>query len=270
MNANPDYAAVTRHQRSVWATGDYSVIAPQLMPAAESLVATADVHAGARVLDIACGSGNVALVAARRYAAVTAVDYVDSLLDRARERAKAERTPIEFVLGDAQALPFENASFDRVLSAFGVMFAPDQARAASELARVCKPGGVVGVASWTPEGAIGEFFGITARYAQAPSALPSPLRWGTEIGLRELFGAHVRSPRFRRVRVFEYFRSPEHALEVFRTVFGPVRSAFEALSEPAQQQMAKEFLDHFSANNVASDGTLACSLEYLEAMFEVC
>jgi len=221
------------------------------------------------VLDLACASGNVALVAARRYASVTALDYVESLLERARERAKAERTPIDCVLGDAQELPFEDARFDRVLSAFGVMFAPDQARAASELLRVCNPGGILGLANWTPEGAIGELFRITARYAQAPSDLPSPLGWGTESGLRELFGSRLSAPRFRRLHVVEYFHSPGHALQIFRTLFGPVRTTFEALPEPAQHEMAEEIRHHFSTNSVATNGTLACSLEYLEVIAEV-
>lgn len=268
--ANLDYAAITHKQREVWAAGDFSVVALAIMPAAEALVASADPHAGQRVLDVACGSGNVALVAARRYCEVTGLDYVPSLLERARARAAAEGTPIRFVEGDAQALPFDDDSFDFVLSTFGVMFAPDQERAASELVRVCRPGGTIGLASWTPEGAIGDFFRLVSRYTPPPPAgLKPPVRWGTRAGLAELFGERVTASRAESRIVTEYFHSVDHAVDVFRRFFGPTVRAFEALDEDGRRALAGDMAELFARENRAHDGTLALPLEYLETILTV-
>lgn len=264
--AAPDYAAISKLQRETWGLGDFSVIALSLMPVSDTIVASADPHAGQSVLDVACGSGNTALVAARRYCDVTGIDFVPSLLERARARAGAEGTPIRFIEADAQALPFEDASFDYVFSTFGVMFAPDQARAASELMRVCRPGGTIALANWTPDGAVGRFFQLVARYMPPPPGVPSPLRWGTEDGIHAFFGPRLRSRRLERRIVTEYFRSVDHAVDVFRTYFGPTRRAFSVLDRDAQQRLASDIADLFREDNRATDGTLALPLEYLEAI----
>jgi ubiquinone/menaquinone biosynthesis C-methylase UbiE len=264
----PDFQGITRSQQTAWAAGDYSVIALSLMPAAELLVASADPHAGQRVLDVACGSGNVALVAARRYCQVSGVDYVPSLVERARARAAAEQVEVRFVEGDAQNLPFENAAFDYVFSAFGVMFAPDQDKAAHELARVCRPGGCIALASWIPEGQAGELFRIVSSYAPpAPAGLKPASRWGTERGLRELLGASVSSQRLERRTVVEHFRSVDHGVNVFRSFFGPVERAFARLDAEAQGALASDLAALFRSHNRAGDGTLAMPFEYLEAIF---
>jgi ubiquinone/menaquinone biosynthesis C-methylase UbiE len=265
-----DYPGITKNQQATWAAGDFSVIATVIVPAAEALVASADPHAGKRVLDVACGSGNVAIAAARRFCDVTGLDYVPSLLERGRKRADAEHLKVHFVEGDAQALPFEDGTFDFVLSTFGVMFAPDQARAARELIRVCRPGGTIGLASWTPEGAVGEFFRtVSAHMAAPPEGLQSPLRWGTESGLRELLGNAVTFTKLERRTVTEYFLSPDHAVSIMRDYFGPTHRAFAALEEEGKRALTADLAALFARENRATDGTLAAPLEYLEAILTV-
>jgi ubiquinone/menaquinone biosynthesis C-methylase UbiE len=263
----PDFEGITRSQQTAWAAGDYSVIALSLMPAAEVLVASADPHAGQRVLDVACGSGNVALVAARRYCQVSGVDYVPSLLERARARAAADNVEVRFVEGDAQKLPFEDAAFDYVFSAFGVMFAPDQDKAAHELARVCRPGGSIALASWIPEAQAAELLRIVSNYATAPAGLKPTSRWGTEQGLRELLGASVSSQRLERRTVVEYFRSIDHGVNVFRSFFGPIERTFARLDAEAQRALASDMAALFRSHNRAGDDTLAMPFDYLEAIF---
>jgi ubiquinone/menaquinone biosynthesis C-methylase UbiE len=262
----PDYSSVTDMQQRTWATGDFSVVARSVVPVSEALVAAVDPHAGQRVLDVACGSGNAALTAARRYCDVIGVDYVPALLDRARERAAVEGIDARFELGDAQALPFADGQFDCAISTFGVMFAPDQAKAAHELVRVTRSGAMLGLASWTPDGGIGELFRIVSRFRPAPVALEAPTRWGTEAGLRALFGSSIRSLRTLRRFSTQCYRSIDHAVEVFRTYFGPTRVALQGLDDAGQLAFVRELEAFFGRENRATDGTLVMRLEYLEAL----
>ncbi len=263
-----DYSAITGMTRETWSAGDFSVIARSDMPAAEALVASADPHANARVLDVACGSGNVALVAARRHCVVTGVDFAPGLLERARERARAERLDVRFVDGDCQALPSEDAAFDFVFSSFGVMFAPDQGQAARELARVCRPGGTLALANWSPEGASAEFFRIVAENLPPAPGLEPPTRWGTAAGIHALFGAYAARTRFSRRSVTEYYRSVEHGLDQYRRYFGPIERAFGLLDAQGQQRLSNELAQLFSRENRATDGTLAIPFDYLEVLIE--
>ncbi len=262
----PDYSAITSKQRDTWAMGDFNVIALSIMPVSEGLVASVDPHPGQRVLDVACGSGNTALVAARRYCDVVGVDYVPALLERARQRAAAEGSSIQFDEGDAQALPYEDDAFDVVLSTFGVMFAPDQRKAAAELARVCRPGGVIGLCSWRASGNIGEFFRIVSSYMPPPPGVKSPLAWGDEGSLRELLGGTIRSLRATERTVLEHFRSVDHILSTFRQYFGPTRRAFDSLDEAGRAALARDLTALFTRTNIATDGTLIAPWQYLEAI----
>src|SRR5438309_2131513 len=252
----PDFAAIKARQQQAWATGDYAMIGHNFVLVSERLCHAVDLRAGQQVLDVATGSGNTALAAARRFCDVTGVDFVPALLERARERAAAERLQIAFHEGDAERLPFPDASFDVVLSTFGAMFAPNQEQAAKELLRVCRPGGKIGMANWTPDSLPGEIFRVTARHVPPPPGLKPAMLWGTEERLRELFGdqvASLRSPR--RAFVFRY-RSPEHWLEYFRTYFGPTIRAFAALDGAGQAALARDLLDLARRFNRSEDRTL--------------
>jgi ubiquinone/menaquinone biosynthesis C-methylase UbiE len=261
-----DLRAVTQVQRQVWSKGDFSVIGGVVVLAAENLAEAANVRAGERVLDVACGSGNAAIAAARRtWEPVVGLDYVPELLERGRERAAAERFEIEFVEGDAQELPFEEGSFDVVLSTFGAMFAPDQKRTADELLRVTRPGGRIGMANWTPEGVVGEIFRTVARHAPPPPGVAPPPLWGTEDHLRKLFGGRVSELRAERRLSRQCFRSFDHWLEVFRTWFGPVNMAFERVGPEGEQALAADLRELLERSNV-DDETLVISSEYLEVV----
>ena len=267
--ASPDLAAITLRQRDTWSTGDYHVVALTIVPAAEALVESADPHPRQRVLDVACGSGNVALVAARRYCDVTGVDYAPGLLDRARRRAAAEGTSVDFREADAQHLPFPNDSFDVVLSCFGVMFAPDQERAAAEMLRVCRPGGRIGLSNWTPDGFGGAFFATVSRYNPPPPGLRPASRWGTEAGARELLGHGTSALRLEPRRVVAYYPSVNEAVEMFRQWFGPVRRAFEAQDDPGRRALAADIAALFQSRNRATDGTAALELDYVQVLATV-
>jgi SAM-dependent methyltransferase len=262
----PDFATLTTRQQQTWATGDFNVIAMTIVPVSEALVAAVDPHAGQRVLDIACGSGNTALVAARRFCQVAAMDYVPSLLDRARQRAAAEGLKVDFREADAQALPYADAAFDAVLSTFGVMFAPDQEKAADELVRVCRPGGTIGLAVWLPEGYGLDFVKTVAKYMPPPSGVKPALRWGTTDGLRELLGSRTRNMRLERRILPIHFRSADHALETYRLYFGPVARACQVLDAVGRDAMLAELRDVFEHYNVAHDDTLIIGAEYLQVV----
>ena len=259
-----DYGAITARQQATWATGDLHELARQMLPVSESLVAACDPRAGQRVLDVACGSGNAALVAARRYCDVSGLDFVPSLLDRARQRAAAEGTPIDFQVGDAQALPYPDAHFDVVLSVFGVMFAPDQERAANELLRVCRPGGRIGLCCWIPEGFGGGFCRIVAQYVPPPPGLKPPVRWGTETGLSELLGSGTSSITAQKWVTSQYYRSIDHAMEVYSTYVGPVSRALEMLDEDDQTSLRRTIRGFFETYNRALDSTAVIEGEYLQ------
>ena len=262
----PDFAAVKARQQAAWASGDYAEIGTRLQIVGESLCEAVDLRAGSRVLDVAAGNGNASLAAARRFCRVTACDYVPALLERAGERSRADRLEIELREADAENLPFPDASFDTVLSTFGVMFTPNQERAATELVRVCRPGGTIGLANWTPESFIGQLFKTLGKYLPPPAGVKSPALWGTQVRLAELFAGKVASiDAQRRDYVFRY-RSPAHWLEVFRTWYGPVHKAFGALDTAKQKALADDIEGLMTRLNRAKDGTLVLPSEYLEVV----
>jgi ubiquinone/menaquinone biosynthesis C-methylase UbiE len=263
----PDLAAVKKRQQATWACGNFSVVAARIIFQAEHLCETADVQAGWRVLDVATGSGNAAIAAARRGCEVVGVDYVPALLERGRIRAAAEHLDIEFVRGDAEELPFPDASFDAVLSIYGVMFAPDHRRAAAELARVCRPGGRIALASWTPDGFIGETFRIFSRYLPPTPGLQPPVAWGDENYLGALFGKDTASTTsYRRTAVFR-FRSAEENVDFFRTYYGPTLRAFESLDPVRRESLRNDLLAlarRYDRNG--GSGPIAITADYLETV----
>lgn len=265
-SSGPDLAAVTRRQQKIWSQGDFAAIGSLHQIVSELLCEAVDLHAGQQVLDVACGSGNTAIAAARRFCEVTGLDFVPTLLDRARARADAEGLPVTFEEGDASRLPFADATFDAVLSTFGCMFAPDQARTAAEMARVCRPGGKIGMASWTPDSLPGTVFRIVAGYIPPAPGLQPPTRWGTEAGLRDVFGDTISDLRIERRDFIMRYRSANHWLDYFRENFGPLVSAFAALDADGQHRLADELLACVAAINTATDGTLVAPAEYLEVV----
>jgi SAM-dependent methyltransferase len=266
MATTIDYGTITQRQQATWSAGDFNVLALGIMPVSDALVLAADPHAGQRVLDIACGSGNTSLVAARRHADVYGIDYVPALVERAKQRATAEGTKIDFQTADAQALPFPDGHFDVVLSVFGVMFAPDQEKAASELLRVTRSGGRIGLANWMPEAIGGDLFGLHAKFVPPPAGLKPGVRWGTDVGARELIGAKTSALSCERRRFSQYFRSEAHALEVFRTYFGPTKKAFEIVEPARHPELEKGLLELFHRYNRASDGTAVLESEYMQML----
>jgi ubiquinone/menaquinone biosynthesis C-methylase UbiE len=261
-----DLTAVKARQQMAWSCGDYAVVGTTLQIVGEELCEALDVRSGHKVLDVAAGNGNAALAAARRWCDVVATDYVPALLNRARERAEAERLEMTFREADAEALPFADGAFDAVVSTFGVMFTPDQDCAASELVRVCKRGGKIGLAAWTPESFIGQVFKTVGRHVPPPPGSKSPALWGTPARLAELFGPHGASvTSVPRHFVFRY-RSPEHWLEVFKTYYGPVLKTFAALEPAAQETLRRDLLALIDRFNRAEDGTMVVPSEYLEVI----
>jgi ubiquinone/menaquinone biosynthesis C-methylase UbiE len=262
--AQVDLKALKARQQVAWSAGDYAVVGTTLQIVGEELCEALDLRSGQSVLDVAAGNANVSLAAARRWCNVTATDYVPALLERGRERAAAERLDIEFREADAEALPFGDETFDAVVSTFGVMFAADQDRAASELVRVCRRGGKIGLANWTPSGFIGQLFkSIGAHVPPAPGA-KSPALWGTRARLDELFDTRVTSiEAVPRNFVFRY-RSPAHWLDVFKRYYGPVLKAFAALEPAAQEALSRDLLALIERFNRAGDGTMVVPGEYLE------
>jgi SAM-dependent methyltransferase len=257
MTTNIDYAAITDKQRATWSEGDFNVVSLSVMQASEGIVAAVDVHGGERVLDVACGSGNAALVAARRNAEVTGIDYVPALIERAKVRAQAEGTKIDFRVGDAQELPFADASFDVVISVFGAMFAPDQQRTANELLRVTRSGGRIGMMNWMPEDWGGDFFRAHGKFLPPPAGVVPPVRWGTESVIRELFGAKVKSVSCERFTFCQHYRSEAHAVETFKTYFGPTRRVLASLEPARHAEFENALLEVFRRYNVATDGSAA-------------
>ena len=262
----PDLAALKQRQQGAWSSGDYAVVGTTLQIVGEQLCEALDLRSGSKVLDVAAGNGNATLAAARRWCDVTSTDYVPALLERGRERAAAERLTITFREADAEALPFPDASFDVVVSTFGVMFTPNQDKAAAELARVCRPGGKIGLANWTPQGFIGQLFKTLGKHLPPPAGVKSPALWGTTARLQEMFGGRaseiVAEPR---MFVFRY-RSPEHWLDVFKSFYGPMLKAFAALDEANQQKLHQDLMMLIGSMNRADDGTVVVHSEYLEAV----
>lgn len=261
-----DLAAIKAKQQATWSTGDYSVVGTTLQIVGEALCEAVDLRSGERVLDVACGNGNAALAAARRFARVTGVDYVPSLLARAGARAAADGLPLELREGDAESLPFPDGAFDVVLSTYGVMFAPDQERAARELLRVCRHGGRIGLANWTPDGFVGQMFKVVGSHVPPPAGLRGPALWGTEARLAELFGAEARALRAERRHFTFRYHSAAHWLEVFRTWYGPIQRAFAALSPEGQDALSADLTALVERFNVARDETMVVPSAYLEVV----
>lgn len=264
----PDLAAVKAKQQQTWASGDFHVIAALIQPTADQLVDSADLHAGMRVLDVATGSGNAAIAAARLGCTVEGVDYVPALLERGRLRAAAEGYDIRFVEGDAEALPYADGEFDAVTTIFGSMFAPDHQQAAAELLRVTRPGGTVAVASWTPDGFIGQLFKTVGRHVPPPAGVASPILWGTESHLREIFGEGISSLSATE-RTFTWrFTSAKALVDTFRTWYGPTYKAFAALGDADAQAALEADIVALatSFDRLGSDDAIAVPATYLEAV----
>jgi ubiquinone/menaquinone biosynthesis C-methylase UbiE len=263
-----DIAAVKSRQQAAWSAGDYAVVGTTLQIVGETLCEALDLRAGTSVLDVAAGNGNASLAAARRWCDVASTDYVPSLLESGRARAEAEGHTIEFEQADAERLPFADATFDVVLSTFGVMFTPDQDKAAAEMARVCKPGGKIGLANWTPESFIGQLFKTIGKYIPPAPGLKSPALWGTKARLEELFGNTAKEIRTTsREFVFRY-RSPAHWIEVFRTYYGPMNKTYGALDAERQAAFTQDLLAQMESRNRSGDRTLVLPSEYLEVVIE--
>jgi SAM-dependent methyltransferase len=264
--AKPDFAAIKRRQQQAWASGDFAVVAARIVLVAEQLCDTADLHAGWSVLDVATGSANGAIAAARLGCNAVGVDYVPALLERGRRRAAAEGLELELVEGDAEALPFADASFDAVMSVFGSMFAPDHPQAAAELLRVCRPGGTIALASWTPDGFIGELFRTVAAHVPPPADVPSPMLWGTEDHLRELFGAGISTLEVTE-RTFTWrFPSAEDFVTFFRLWYGPTLKAFAALDDVAGDALELDLLALARRFDRLGTDAIAIPATYTEAI----
>jgi SAM-dependent methyltransferase len=260
----PDYAAIKTRQQATWASGDYAVVGTTLQIVGERLCEAVDLLAGERVLDVAAGNGNATLAAARHFAEVTATDYVGDLLDRAKQRARAEGLAVAFRQADAEALPFADDSFDVALSTFGVMFTPNQEQAAGELVRVVRKGGRIGLASWTPDGFIGQLFKMLGKYIAPPAGIRSPALWGTEARIAELFpGQRVSATK----QVFHFrYKSPTHWLETFKNCYGPMHRAFASLDAPTQALLQADVLALLGRLNRSANDALVVPGEYLEVV----
>ena len=262
----PDLSAVKTRQQAAWSSGDYATVGTTLQIVGETLCEALDLRAGQKVLDVAAGNGNVTLAAARRWCEVLSTDYVPALLERGRERAAAERLAIEFREADAEALPFADASFDAVVSTFGVMFTADQDKAAAELVRVCKPGGKIGLANWTPDGFIGQLFKAIGKYMPPPAGVKSPALWGTGARITEFFGAQASSIQLeQRDFVFRY-RSAQHWLDVFKSYYGPLLKTFGALDPETRTALTDDLFELIKRFNRSGDKTMVVPSEYLEVV----
>ncbi len=267
MSESVDLKAVGEVQQKTWSEGDFAMVAGIVMMVAEDLAEALEIVPDERILDVACGSGNGAVAAARRaWGNTVGADFVPSLLERGRERAAAERLEIEFVEADATDLPFGEGEFDVVISIFGAMFAADQEKAASELLRVCKPGGRIGMANWVPDGSIGRMFMTMSKHAPPPPGVPSPLVWGTEERLRELLGDGIADLRVERRASRQTFRSADHWLEFFRTYFGPTKVAFERVGPEGEEALAADLRGFLEESNMAGDRALVLEPEYLQVI----
>jgi len=265
MGETVDLAAARAAQQKTWSEGDFAMVAGQVEMVAEELVEAMGIVPDERVLDVACGSGNGALAAARRaWGNTVGVDFVPALLARGRERAAAERLDVEFVEGDAAELPFGDAAFDVTISIFGAMFVPEHERTAAELLRVTKPGGRIGMANWVPEGSVGKLFRTMAEHAPPPPGIRPPLLWGVEENLREYFGDGVGELRIERKRSRQVFRSVDHWLDFFRTYFGPTKVAFERVGPDGEAALEADLRGYLEEANTAGDRALVLEPEYVE------
>ena len=264
----PDYAAIKTRQQATWASGDYGQIGTRLQIVGESLCEAVDLRSSEKVLDVAAGSGNASLAAARRYADVTATDYVPSLLEQAQHRAEADGIRMRTVVADAENLPFADGEFDVVLSTYGVMFSPNQERAAAEMARVTKSGGRIGMANWTPDSFVGQLFRVIGRFVPPPAGVMSPAAWGDQSRLGELFGPYSREMRTERKQFVFRFRSAKHWIDTFRDYYGPVLKAFAALDEPGQAALERALADLIGRFDKGGPRGLVVPGDYLEVVID--
>lgn len=261
---SPDFAAIKARQQQMWSAGDYAPVGALVVPVAEQLCQNADLQAGWRVLDVATGTGNAAIAAARSHAQVVGVDYAPALLERARARAELEGFAIEFREGDAENLPFPDATFDATISVFGVMFAPNQAQAARELLRVTKPGGRILLANWTPASFPGEMFRVIGAHVPPPPGLVPPTMWSVDTHIAHLFGDEVRSFNVQHRSITFHFESPETMIDLFRTHFGPAVKAFEAAKDP--ERLRADLIDVVKRHNRNPGNPIALPAEYVEVV----
>ncbi len=259
QSQTPDLAAIKERQQKTWAAGNFARVGNRLVIVGELLCEAVDVHAEQKVLDVATGSGNTALSAARRSCEATGIDYVPELIEEARRRAEAEGLEVGFEVGDAENLPFPDASFDVVLSTLGAMFAPDQHKAAGELLRVVRPGGTIGMANWVPDGYVGDLFRTMGKHVPPPPGLKPPFRWGTEEGLRELLGDGIGSLQARRRSFMWRFPSARHHVEFMRGYYGPLQKAFETLDEQGQKALYEDLISVVEHYNRSGDATAVWS-----------
>jgi len=264
--ATPDLKAIKAKQQVAWSSGDYAIVGTTLQIVGEQLAEALDLRAGQKVIDIAAGNGNFTLAAARRWCDVTSTDYVESLLQRGRQRAEADGLTVTFQKADAEDLPFADECFDVVASTFGGMFSPDQSRTASEMLRVCRSGGRIGLANWTPDGFIGQMFKTIGKHLPPPAGLKSPALWGTREWMEKIFNAEssslIAEPRH---FVFRY-RSTQHFLDVFREYYGPMLKAFEALNAAGRKALSQDIVDLIGRFNKSGDETVVVPSEYLEVV----
>lgn len=260
----PDFTAIKAKQNAAWASGNYAVVGTTLQIVGETLAETMDNKAGANILDVAAGNGNATLAFARRWHNVTSTDYVASLLESGKARAEAEGHNVDFRIADAEALPFEANSFDAVVSTFGVMFTPNQKQAASEMVRVCKPGGQIGMANWTPGSFIGQLFKTLGKHVSSPAGVQSPAQWGSQAWLDETFSASASMIRVSQRHFNFRYRSPAHFIDVFRTLYGPVHKAFLSLDVNGQAALEADILALIAEFNIATDGSMNAPAEYAE------
>jgi ubiquinone/menaquinone biosynthesis C-methylase UbiE len=261
-----DLAGLKARQQSAWSSGDYARVGSTLQIVGEELCEALDLRAGQRVLDVAAGNSNASLAAARRWCEVTSTDYVPALLERGNARAAADGLDIAFQEADAEALPFASASFDVVVSTYGVMFTPDQDKAAAEMLRVCAPGGKIGLANWTPQGFIGQIFKTLGQYLPPPAGAKSPALWGTRERLAELFGGGAASIEAEPRNFTFRYRSPAHFVDVFTTYYGPLLKATAALDEGKRKSLLADIEALIGRLNRADDGTMVVPSEYLEVV----
>jgi len=261
-----DINHIRNKQRDIWATGDFSIIGWNTAYPGEMLIESTRVSASQRIIDVACGSGNLALSAARRNCAVYGIDYVPALIDRAKARAIAEGLSVDFSVSDCEQIPFENNFFDRVFSIFGAMFSPDPIQASNELIRICKPGGKVALGNWVPEGFWGETFSVIAHFSNLPKLPNSPLDWGRENFLNELFGTHCQFVQYKTRTAYFRYESIDHWIDVFANNFGPLMSALRNLETDEQQELIHKLREILSRFNVSEDATLVVGADYLEVV----
>jgi ubiquinone/menaquinone biosynthesis C-methylase UbiE len=261
-----DFKAIKAKQQVAWSAGDYAIIGRTLQIVGEQLAEAMDLRAGQTVLDVAAGNGNVTLAAARRWCDVTSTDYVETLLARGRRRAEAEGLQVKFQIADAENLPFVDAAFDVVVSTFGGMFSPDQDRTAAEMVRVCRSGGRIGLANWTPESFVGHMFKTIGKYLPPPTGVKSPAVWGTSSWVKTTFAAAAsKIDANPRTFIFRY-RSAKHFLDIFRTYYGPVLKAFEAVNATGRKALARDIIDLVERFNTSGDKTMVVPSEYLEVI----